>query len=103
MPASSLQSIEALPVVVWTGHFHPAYKIQGGLLQRSEELIEVNMVIFRELDAQVRRKEIHTAVNSLGDEISFDDPLSMAIRALVPPAAASSATGMSAAAPRSTT
>ncbi len=87
VPGSALKSLEALPVVVWTGHYHPAYKIQAGLLQRTEDQIEVNMVIFRALDDEARRKEIHDAVNSLGGEISFEDPYSMAIRALVSPTA----------------
>ena len=86
VPGNAPGALEALPVVAWTGHYHPAYKIQAGLLQRSEARIEVNMIIFRELDDEARRKDIHTAVSDLGGEISFEDPSSMVIRALVPPA-----------------
>ncbi len=87
VPGSALKTLETLPVVVWTGHYHPAYKIQSGLLQRGEERIEVNMVIFRQLDDEARRDEIHTAVSSLGGEITAEDQWSMTMRALVPPAA----------------
>ena len=84
--AKAMTDLEALPTVVWTGQFHPAYKLQDGLLQRNEALIEVNMVIFRELDNDARRDEVRQLVRSAGGKISAEDQWSIIIQALVPPA-----------------
>jgi len=87
VPSESLASLKALPQVVWTGPYHPAYRIQDGLLQREEERIEVNLVMFRDLENEARRQDIRSAVKNLGGTVTAEDQWSMTIRALVPPAA----------------
>ena len=94
LPDGALGSVKALDTVVWTGQYHPAYKVQNGLLQRSEAEIEVNMVVFGELDNDAGRKEIRDAVQNLGGWITAEDPYSMTMRAMVSPAAVSALAGL---------
>lgn len=87
VPAQALPRLRALPVVLWVGHFHPAYKIQAGLLEREEAQIEINLLLFPQLEGETDRIALGAEIASRGGQLTFQEETSHVLRATVPPAA----------------
>ena len=64
-----------LPFTRWIGEFHPAYKIQAGLLDSGESALELNVMYFRELVPHGRPDRLIETVEQLGGLLIADDDL----------------------------
>jgi serine protease AprX len=87
VPPQALSRLQALPVVLWVGHYHPAYKIQAGLLERNEAQVEINLLLFPQLAEEDDRTALGAEIASLGGQLTYQEELSHVLRATVPPAA----------------
>ena len=74
--------LASYPEVVWIGDFHPAYKIQQGLLDRAGPF-EVNIVVFPDLADRMKKEKVLESIRSLGGKITSSPGRSQVIRAIV--------------------
>ena len=65
--AADLEAVLALPMVLWSGPFHAAYKIQDDLLDMKAGEIEVNVVFFPEVAGS---RGLKAAAASLGGRVT---------------------------------
>ena len=85
---AALERLKALPLVTWTGPFHPAYKIQHGLMDGEEERVEVNVSLFPELDRADSGRNFVKRLDRLGGEMVLDErDLVSAARVRISPSA----------------
>ncbi len=77
MENDAKQKIEDLAFIRWIGIYHPAYKIQTGLLEKTCE-IELNVLIFR--DKQNNLPKVISELEALGGVITREDESSHIIR-----------------------
>ncbi len=86
--ADALTRLKSLPLVRWTGPFHPAYKIEAGLLDCGEERVEVNISLFPELHRRDGGKSFDKRLFDLGGKMVLDErDLAGAARVKISPSA----------------
>ncbi len=86
----ALQRLNALPLVHWTGPFHPSYKIQTGLLDCDEDLVEINISLFPEMHQLESGRSFDKRLVDLGGTMILDErDLIGAARVKVSPSAIS--------------
>jgi hypothetical protein len=68
--------------MLWFGDFHPAYKIQSGLLERTG-VFEVNMMLFPDLAGRLSRSRVMQAIREAGGEVTYISDVSPVIRAVI--------------------
>jgi hypothetical protein len=71
--AVQLQAVRALDVVRWIGEFHPAYKIQEGLLESVEDNLEINVLYFPEVAMDRQPTTIEEVVLAQGGRVVSKD------------------------------
>jgi hypothetical protein len=69
MDDKTKERLEKLPFVRWIGIFHPAYKIQGGLLDNMGE-IELNVLVLEE--KQENLEKVRKSITALGGTITYN-------------------------------
>ncbi|MBN1424521.1 S8 family serine peptidase [Candidatus Fermentibacteria bacterium] len=67
--------VAGLPLTRWIGEFHPAYKIQAGLLGSDEGDLELNVMYFREVTSNGRPDRLMEIVARCGGIVTEDDGL----------------------------
>ena len=72
--------VSTLPEVLWVGDFHPAYKIQKGLLDR-EGCHEVNILVWPDFGIEGHKTLVEEKIQDIGKELSFSDDVSLILRA----------------------
>ena len=69
MEAQAKENIENLGFIRWVGIYHPAYKIQPGIMDKMGE-IELNVLVFR--DRQDNLPRVRNGLRLLGGTITYD-------------------------------
>lgn len=80
MEEDLIDIVRSLPEVAWIGDFHPAYKIQKGLLE-GEGPLAVNVVIFPQLEALLWSEPLMQVVLNLGGRVLFHDEVCSVVTA----------------------
>ena len=72
--------VSALPEVLWVGDFHPAYKIQQGLLGPAGRN-EVNILVWPDFRGQSNKAVVKEKIQDLVNGLTYSDDVSMILRA----------------------
>ncbi len=84
---AALDRVRELPVVNWVGQYHAAFKIQPGLLQSGESLLEVNVLYFNELGGESRLAGLKADARAIGAAITAEESDYPIIRMRLPASA----------------
>jgi hypothetical protein len=80
MEEEARKIVENLPFIRWIGTYHPAYKIQEGLIEKENE-IELNVVVFK--DDPLNLQKVRNRLKTLGGVITYDGEDNRIIRTLI--------------------
>jgi serine protease AprX len=83
--AANLPAVRALDIVRWVGEFHPAYKIQAGLLEIVEDDVDLNVLYFPEVARGGRPDAIEAEAQAQGGLITTYDEHFPVLRIRIPP------------------
>lgn len=70
---------EQLPYIRWVGYYHPAYKIQSGLLE-NDGIIELNVVVTEQTGGQENLDKVISIIESFGGYILYNGSASYIIQ-----------------------